>query len=112
MFPMIVLVPFWRSIHHHPSAFWIAQLCAIGCSVAVGVQGRQLWPPNHVTGFAGCGEEVGDDLHTKRIEWRAAPSRVAGITASCRAAGNLPYALAARSRLIDHHAGQKEHGHQ
>ena len=59
---------FWIVIARHPSAFGVAQLRAIGRSVAIGVQRRQLWAPNHVTGWAGRSEEIGYNLYAKRIE--------------------------------------------
>ena len=40
---------FWIVIARHPSAVGVAQLRAIRRSIAVGIQRRQLWSPNHVT---------------------------------------------------------------
>ena len=63
-----IVVPLGIGIARHPSAFWITQLRAIGRSVAVGVQSRQFWTPNYVTGWAGCSEEISCNLYAKRIE--------------------------------------------
>ena len=101
-FPVVVSCGI--GIAHYPSTFWIAQFRAIGRSVAIGVQGRQFWPPKHVTCWAGCGEEIGYNLQAKRIERRTTAGRVASVATRRRAVGNLPYALAPCVGFFDDYA--------